>query len=93
MNSYFLYGPNNALLTFTVAPELQFHIFNPRGKIIQNVNFTSISQTSNLISKLNPTRQHESKGMLGFQKRALDTKLLKFHVNQDNWAYFEKRDF
>ena len=31
--------------------------------------------------------------MLGFQKRALDIKLLKFHTNQDNNTYLEKCDF
>ena len=32
-------------------------------------------------------------GMLGFQNRALDINLLKFHANQDNWANLEKCDF
>ena len=42
-----------------------------------------MSQTSDLVSKLNSTRQHESKGVLGFQNKALDTKLLKLHANRD----------
>ena len=63
------------------------------GKIVQNVNFLPVSQNSNLSLKLNPTRQHESKGMLGYQNRASDIKLLKFHANQDNNAYLEKQNF
>ena len=31
--------------------------------------------------------------MLGFQNKAPDIKILKFHVNQDNSAYLEKYDF
>ena len=93
MNPYLLCGPNNALRVFTTTLELQFQISVPRGKIVQNVKFSSVSQTSDLISKLNSTRQHESRGMLGFQNRALDTKLLKFHVNRDERAYLEKYDF
>ena len=31
--------------------------------------------------------------MLGFQNKALDSKLLKFHLNRDNSAYLEKYDF
>ena len=60
------------------------------GKIIQNVKFSSISQTSDLISKLDSTRQHESNSMLSFQNRATYIKLLKFHINRDERAYFEK---
>ena len=85
--------PNHALHAFTTTPELQFHISDPRGKIIQNVNFSPISKNSHLFSKLNPARQHKSKSMLGFQNRALDIKLLKFHINRDNSAYLEKCDF
>ena len=55
--------------------------------------FLPINQNSDSTLKLNPTRQHESMGMLGFQNRAPDTKLLKFHINQDNRAYLEKHDF
>ena len=76
-----LYSLKNALRTITTAPELQFHISESREKIVQNVKFSSINQTSDLISKLNPTRQQESRGMLGFQNRAPDTKLLNFHTN------------
>ena len=63
------------------------------GKIIQIVNFSLISQNSDLSLKLNPTRQYEPRDMLGFQNRAPTIKLLKFHVNRDNNAYLEKFDF
>ena len=86
MNSYFLYKPNNALRASTAILDLQFHIFDPRGKIVQNIKFLSVSQNNDLISKSNPTNQHESRGMLGFQNRASDSKLLKFYVNRDNEA-------
>ena len=82
LNPYLLYGPNSALCAFPAALELQFHISVPRSKIIQNVKFLSVYQTSDLISKLDFTRQHESRGMLGFQNRAPDTKLLKFHAKE-----------
>ena len=92
MNSYLLYGSNIALHTFTAFIELQFHISETKGKIVQNVKFLSVSQTSGLISKLDATRQHESKVMLSFQNRALDIRLLKIHTNQDNRAYLKKPD-
>ena len=93
MHSYFLYESNYALHTFTVTPNLQFHISDPSGKIVQNVNYSLVSQNSDLSSKLNPTHQHESSGMLSFQNRAPDIKLLKFHANRNNSAYLEKCDF
>ena len=31
--------------------------------------------------------------MLSFQNRTPDIKLLKFHINRDNQAYFEKHNF
>ena len=90
MSSYLLYEPNHALRAFTATPELQFQISDPTGKIIQNVKFSSVSQNSDLSLKLNPTHQHESKGMLGFQNKASYIKLLKFQINQYNNAYLEK---
>ena len=48
-----------------------------------------INQNSNLISNLDPTRQHESRGMPGFQNRVPNNKLLKIHANRDNWAYLK----
>ena len=34
LNSYLLYGLNNALRAFTADPELQLYISDPRGKIV-----------------------------------------------------------
>ena len=93
LSSYLLYEPNSALRAFTVAPELQLHISDLKAKIFQNVKFSSVSQTNDLILKLNLTRQHESRGMLGFQNIVPNIKLLKFHVNRDNRAYLEKCEF
>ena len=62
-------------------------------KIIQNINFSPVSQNSDLSSKLNPTRQHELKSMLNFQNKAPDIKILKIHINRDNIAYLKKLDF
>ena len=70
-----------------------FQIFDVRSKIVQNIKFLSVSQNNNLISKLDFTHQHESKGMLGLQNKALDAKLLQFHTNQDYLAYLEKYIF
>ena len=63
------------------------------GKIIQNVKFSYVRQTSDLILKLDSICQHESRGMLGFQNRAPNTKLLNFHANQEEIAYLGKYDF
>ena len=93
LNLYLLYGPNNALFVYTATFEVQIHISIPRGKIVQNIKFSFVSQTSDLISKVDSTRQHESKGMLGFQNRAPDTKLLKFHADREEIAYPKKCDF
>ena len=93
MSSYLLYETKHALHTFTVTTELQFHVFNPRGKIIQNVSFSPVSQNSNLSSKLNIIHPHESMCILYFQNKASDIKLLKFHANQDNSIYLKKCDF
>ena len=93
MNYYLLYGANKALCAFTATRELKFYIFDLRGKIVQNTKILPVSQDYDLSSKLNPTRQYKSKGMLGFQNKALNMKLLKFHVNREKWAYREKYDF
>ena len=93
MNFYLLYESNSTLRTFIAALELQFHIFVPRGKIVQNIKFLSIRQTSDLISKLYSTHQHESRDMLSFQNKAPNTKLLQFHENRDNLTYLKKCDF
>ena len=42
--------------------------------------FLPISQNNDLSSNLNSNRQNEAKGMLGFENRASDIKLLKFHA-------------
>ena len=91
--SYLFYEPNNALRAFTTALEFQFKNFNHRGKMVQNVNFSSVSQNCYLSLKFNPTHQYESRCMLGFQNKALDVKILKFHTNHDNNIYLEKCDF
>ena len=93
MSSYLLYEPNDAFCAFATTSELKFPISDLRGKIVQNVNFSSVSQNSDLSLKLNPTRQHGFKGILNFQNRALDIKILKIHANQDNSTYLEKCDF
>ena len=59
----------------------------------QNINFSPIGQNSELSLNLNPTHQHESKGVLSFQNTVSDVKILKFHTNQDNSAYLEKCNF
>ena len=62
-------------------------------KIIQNIKFSPVIQNDDLTSKLDPTRQHESRGMLGFQNRASDIMLLKINANLDNQAYLKIRVF
>ena len=52
-----------------------------------------MSQNSDLIPKLDPTRPHKSRGILGFQNRVRDIKLLKIHADRDNRTYLEKHDF
>ena len=61
--------------------------------MVQNVNFSFVGQNSDLSLKLNSTSQHKSRGMLDFQNRIPDIKLLKFHSNRDNNAYLKKHDF
>ena len=63
------------------------------GKIVQNIKFWPVSQNNDSTLNLNLTLQHDSRGMLDFQNRPLDIKLLKFHANRDDWAYFEKYNF
>ena len=92
MSSYLLYEPNNILCAFIAVPKLQFHISNPRGKIVQNVKFLSVNENNDLTLKLKPTYQHESRGMLSFQNKTPGIKLLQFHVNRDN-GLLDKYDF
>ena len=80
MSSHLLYEPNHALCAFTATLELQFHISDSRDKIVQNVKILHVRQNSDLNLKLNPTRQHESRGILSFQNRTPNIKLLKFHA-------------
>ena len=93
MSSHLLYESKHAIRTFTVAPELQFHISDPRGKNHLKCQFLFVSQNNDLTLKLNPNSQQESKSMLGFQNKAPNIKLLKFQANQDNNAYLKKHDF
>ena len=93
MSSYLLYEPNYVLRVFTTTLELQFHILDPRDKIVQNTNFSYVSQNNTSSLKLNFTRQHVSRGMFSFQNRASNVKILKFRANQDNNVYLEKYDF
>ena len=86
----YTYEPNSALCVFTAAFELEFHIPDPKAKIVQNINFLSVCQNSDLISKLEHIHQPKSSGMLGFQKRARDINLLKIRINRDNQTYIEK---
>ena len=62
-------------------------------KLSKMSNFFSVNQKSDPTLKLNPTHQHESKDMLGFQNRSPDIKLLLFHIKRDNSVYLEKHDF
>ena len=57
----------HALCASTTAPELKFQNSNPRGKMVQNVNFSPVAQNNDLSLKFNSIRQHKSKGMLGFK--------------------------
>ena len=91
MSFYLLCKPNHALCALTTAPELQIQNFNPRSKMVQNVNFLFISQNNDL--NLKSTRQHVSRGILGFQNRASNIEILKFHINRDNSDYLKKCDF
>ena len=61
--------------------------------MVQNINFLPVNQNSDLSLKLNPNRQHESISMLGFENRAPNIKILKFHANWDNSAYLENKIF
>ena len=42
----------------SVCSHLQFKISDPRGKMVQNVNFSPTRYNSNLSLNLNPTHQH-----------------------------------
>ena len=61
--------------------------------MVQNVNFSSMSQNSNLSFKLNSSYWHKFRGMLGLQNRAAYIKILKFHINWDNSTYLENQNF
>ena len=91
MSSYILYEPNHAFRVFIDALDLQFQNSDPRGKMVQNINFSLVSQNNDSSLKLNSTHQHESRGTLGFQNRVLNVKILKFHANRDKNAYLEKK--
>ena len=82
MSSYLSQESNSALCMHTTTIELQIGFSKPRGKIVQNLKFSPVSQNSDLSSKLESTRQNESRGMLGFQNRALEAYKLKLHTKQ-----------
>ena len=62
------------------------------GAKSSKMSIFACQSNSALISNLNFTRQHESKGMLDLQNRAPYVKL-QFYVNRDNDVYLEKWDF
>ena len=78
---------------FTTAPELQFHISDPRCKIVQNVKFFFRQSKQWFKLKLKPYLSTQVQGYTQFPKQSLDFKLLQFLVNSDNNAYLEKHDF
>ena len=92
MSSYLLYKLNHALCVFATALDLQLHI-SDWGQNHLKCQFSSISQSNGLSSNLNPNCQHESIGMIGFQNRVSDLKLLEFYTNRDNSIYLRKCDF
>ena len=76
---------------FTASLEIKFHSSDPRGKNHPKYQFFARQQNNDLSLKLNPTRQHESRGILSFQNRVPDIKILKFHANQDNSPYLKEQ--
>ena len=68
MSSYLYPELNDVFHALTTIPKLQIVNPNPRGKIIQNVKFLSVSQNNDLSLKLDSTCQNKSKGMLVFLK-------------------------
>ena len=81
VNEFLLYYElNDAFRAVITAPKLQIVNLNPRGKVVQNVKFLSITQNSNLSLKLDSTLR----GMLGFQNRAPEAYKPKFHVERCN---------
>ena len=57
---------NSALRALMTDLELRITIFDPRGKIVQKVKFSPISQNNYMSPKLDSTCQNESKDVLGF---------------------------
>ena len=80
-SSYLLYEPNHALRALKAASMPYFHIFDPKGKMVQNIIFFLVNQNSISSLKLNLTHQHESRDMLSFQNKVPDIKILKFQAN------------
>ena len=84
MSFYLSHESNNAFHALTTAPKLQIKNSNPRGKIVQNVKFSPVSQNNYLSSKLNFTRQNKSESMLSFQNKAPKTNKPKSHTKRWN---------
>ena len=52
------------------------------GKIVQNVKFLPVSQNNDLSSKSNSIHQNESRDVLGFQNKVLETYKPKWHAKR-----------
>ena len=84
MSSYLSHKFNSAFCAPTAAPELQIRISILRGKIVQNMKFSLVSQNSYLNSKLDSTCQNKSGHMFSFQNRVPKAFKLKLHAKRCN---------
>ena len=66
------------------ASELQNTNPNPRSKIVQKVQFLSVSQNSDLSLKLDSTGQNEFRGILVFRNGVLKVYRPNFHAKRSS---------
>ena len=64
-----LIRPNHALCAFIATSKLQFHIFDSKGKIIQNIKFFHVSPNNYLTFKIKPYSSTRVHGYARFLKQ------------------------
>ena len=80
MSSYLSHKSNSTLCALIATLQLQIEIFNPMGKIVQNVKFSHASQNNDLISNWIILVKTSSKGMFSFQDKSPEAYKLKLYT-------------
>ena len=71
----------------------QFHIFDLRGKIVQNIKFSPVSQNSDYNLKIRPYSSTQVQEYAWFPKQSYRYQVIEISYKSRQLTYLEKRNF